>query len=100
MKTKNEYIESLASELKEYSAKIDLLVANSESATAEIKLRYIEDINALRIKELAAIEKMKELKEAGGDAWETIKETADKVWDDLRVGPGRCRFQIQVRSCR
>ena len=39
MKTKNEYIDSLATELKEWSAKIDLLVANSENATAEIKLR-------------------------------------------------------------
>ena len=40
----------------------------------------------LRTKELAAIEKIKELEEAGGDAWETVKETADKIWDDLRVG--------------
>ena len=86
MKTKNEYIDSLASELKELSAKIDLLVANSESATANIKLRYIQDLNALRTKELAAIEKMKELEEAGGDAWETVKDTADKIWDDLRTG--------------
>jgi hypothetical protein len=29
---------------------------------------------------------MKELEEASGDAWETVKETADKVWNDLRVG--------------
>ena len=86
MKTKNEYIDSLATELKEWSAKIDLLVANSENATAEIKLRYIQDLNVLRTKELAAIEKIKELEEAGGDAWETVKETADKIWDDLRVG--------------
>ena len=86
MKTKNEYIESLATELKEWSAKIDLLVANSESATAEIKLKYIQELNTLRTKELAAIDKMKELEDASGDAWETVKETADKIWDDLRVG--------------
>jgi len=29
---------------------------------------------------------MKELEETSGDAWEKVKETADKVWDDFRTG--------------
>ena len=86
MKTKDEYIESLASELKEWSAQIDLLNAKTENAAADVKLRYAEELNALRAKQQAAADKMKELEEASGDAWETVKETADKVWNDLRAG--------------
>lgn len=37
-------------------------------------------------KKQAAAEKIKDLEEACGDAWETVKETADKVWDELRAG--------------
>jgi hypothetical protein len=86
MKTKDEYIESLASELKEWSAQIDLLTAKAESAAANVKLKYDEEIVALRAKQHEAAEKIKELQGAGGDAWESVKETADRGWDELRTG--------------
>lgn len=86
MKTKDEYIESLAAELKEWSAQIDLLTAKMENAEADAKLGYEEELDTLCAKQHAAAEKMKELEESGGEAWETVKETADKVWDNLRTG--------------
>jgi hypothetical protein len=86
MKTKDKYIESLASELKEWSAQIDLLAAKTENAAADVKVKYAEELDALRAKQHATAEKMKELEEASGDAWGTVKETADKVWNDLRTG--------------
>lgn len=86
MKTKDEYIESLASELKEWSANIDLLSEKMEKSAAMVKLKYVEDLNALHAKQNAADEKIKELSNASGDAWEAAKDTADKIWDDLRTG--------------
>lgn len=86
MKTKDEYINSLAAELKDWSAQIDLLTARTESAAAHVRAQYIEELNALHAKQKKAAEKMEELQESGGDAWETVKVTADKVWDDLRIG--------------
>lgn len=86
MKTKDEYIEKLAAELKEWSAKIDSLTAKAEDASAEVKLRCVQDFNALRTQEQIAIDKMKELEEASGDAWIQAKETADVAWADLKTG--------------
>jgi len=86
MKTKDEYIESLAAELKEWSAQIDVLTAKAEAAGEQAKLKYAEEIDALRAKHLAATEKMRELREEGGDAWEVTKESADKIWAECRVG--------------
>ncbi len=86
MKTKDEYIENLASELKEWSAEIDLLTAKIEHTTADVKIKYVEELDILDAKRHLATAKMKELKEAGEDAWETVKKTADAVWDDLRIG--------------
>ncbi|WP_333872953.1 hypothetical protein [Methylobacter sp.] len=86
MKTKEEYINNLAAELKDWSAQIDLLTAKTENAAAHVRVKYIEELNDLHAKQQKAVEKMKELEEDGGDAWETVKVTADKVWDDLRLG--------------
>jgi hypothetical protein len=34
----------------------------------------------------AALDKMKELETASSEAWDQVKKTADKVWDDLKTG--------------
>jgi hypothetical protein len=75
-----------ASELKEWSAQLDLLAAKAGNATADVKLNVSGDLDVLRAKQHAAAEKIKELEEASADAWETVKESADKVWNDLRTG--------------
>ena len=86
MKTKDEYIESLASELKEWSVQIDILTAKAENLAAQVRIDYIEELSILRAKLHAAAEKLKELEDESGYAWESVKETTDKVWDDIRVG--------------
>ncbi len=86
MNTKDEYIDSLASELKEWGAQIDLFEVKAENAKAFAKLRYAGELNALHTQQHLAVAKMKELEESSGDAWETVKVTADVVWNDLRTG--------------
>ena len=86
MKTKEEFIESLATQLKTWSAEIDVLQAKAEIAADDVKLKYQQEIEALRVKERTAEEKIKELKDSSGDAWETIKDTTEHVWHDLRTG--------------
>jgi hypothetical protein len=95
MKTKNEYIDIMASELKEWGAQGDLLAAKTEKSVGMIKLKYTEQLNAFRTKHQEANDKMKEYQEASGEAWEATKETADKVWDDLRTG---LTLQLRVFS--
>jgi len=86
MKAKNEYIDSLATELKEWSVQSDLFAAKTEKAAGMIKLKYTEQLKAFRAKQLEAAERMRELEESSGEAWEIAKDTADKVWNELRTG--------------
>jgi chromosome segregation ATPase len=86
MSTKNEYIEKLAAQLKEWSAQIDLLAAKAENAQASAKLEYAQEVDELRAKQQEASGKLEELENANNEAWESIKETADKVWYDLKAG--------------
>ncbi len=86
MKTKDQYIDDLSAKLKEWNAQIDLLAAKIEGAAVSEKHKYAEELDALRAKQNEAAEKMKELKEASDSAWETVKESADKIGDELRTG--------------
>ncbi|MGR8932340.1 MAG: coiled coil domain-containing protein [Gammaproteobacteria bacterium] len=69
MKTKNEYIEILATELKELGAEIDDLTEKADQAAKLVKQICAADIEVLRVKQFAAIEKMKELDGYRSEAW-------------------------------
>ncbi|ASF47111.1 sll1863 family stress response protein [Methylovulum psychrotolerans] len=86
MKTKNDYIDSMAAELKAWGMQIDVLTAQAERSVGTAKLKYTQELNSLRGHQQAATLKMRDLETASDDTWENIKETADKVWDDLRTG--------------
>jgi len=86
MKIQEAYKQKLAAQLKEWSAQIDLLEAKAENAGADIKVRHAQRLQELRAKQRAASEKIKELGKASGAAWEQVKVTTDKIWDDLKAG--------------
>ena len=86
MKSKNEYIDSLAAELKEWGVQIDQLTARSEAASDHAKAKYATELEELRAKQHQASEQLNTLRAASGGAWESIKESSDKVWGDLRTG--------------
>ncbi len=86
MKIQNAYKEKLAAQLKEWDAQINLLEAKAGKLSADLKLKRAEEIVQLRARQNAASEKMKELEEATGEAWERVKLTADIVWEELKAG--------------
>ena len=86
MEIKNAYKQKMEAQLKEWSAQINLLEAKIENAGADVKVKRADVLKDLRAKQHAASAKMKELEKASGQAWEQVKETADKVWDDLKKG--------------
>lgn len=86
MHMQKEYKEKLDAQLKEWSAQVNLLEARIDSFTADMKIMRAEEIQALRAKQHAASEKLKELGKATDDAWEQVRVTADRMWDDLKKG--------------
>lgn len=86
MKIHDAYKEKMAAQLKEWGAQINLLEAKVGKAGADMKVRHAEELVKLRATQSAAAEKMKELEKATGEAWVQTKETADKIWEDLKTG--------------
>jgi len=86
MEIQEVYKQKMSAQLKEWGAQINLLETKVESAGSAMKVKRASEILELRIKQRAAFGKMRELEIASGEAWVQIKETADKIWDDLRTG--------------
>ena len=86
MEAEKAYKQKMKKQLQESKAQIDLLAAKAENAEAGVKLKYSQELDKLRDKHRMATEKIKALEETGGDGWEKIKDTTDKIVDDLKSG--------------
>ena len=80
------YKEKMEAQLKEWSSQINLLEAKMENLTADMKVKWAEEVKELRVKQQAASDKMEELDTASDESWEQAKATADKMWSDLKDG--------------
>jgi len=83
MKSREEYIDKLAAQLKEWSAKIDELESKASAAKADVKTGYENQIRQLKDKRDAATKRLQDLKGASTDAWDALKAGAEAAWADL-----------------
>lgn len=86
MGLKEAYLANREAEFKEWEAKILQLEAKAEQAEAQIKIHYYEQLEALRTKQTSVREKLHELKQSSGAAWESVKIGLKNAWHDLRGG--------------
>jgi uncharacterized protein YfiM (DUF2279 family) len=86
MEIKEAYKQKMAAQLKEWSAQINLLEAKAENVGAGMKVRHAEVMLDLQAKQRMAIEKMNELESASSETWDQVKETSNKIWNDLKTG--------------
>jgi hypothetical protein len=86
MEIQNAYKQKMAAQMKEWSAQINLLEAKLDSVGADLRVKRAEELHELRARQQAAAEKMKELGKSTGEAWQQVKISADKMWDDFKTG--------------
>jgi seryl-tRNA synthetase len=79
------YEKKLDAQLKELNAQIELLKAKADKAKVEAKIDYYKAIEASQHKLNDATAKLQELKAAGDDAWEDIKNGAEKAWNEVKT---------------
>lgn len=84
MSQKQAYQEKMEAQLKEWGAKIDELKAKAEKAEADAKLEYHKRIDGLQAKRNAVEAKLAEVKASGEEAWENLKDGAERAWNELR----------------
>jgi uncharacterized coiled-coil DUF342 family protein len=85
VKTKKEdYIDKMAAQLKDWSARIDELEARAGTIKSDMKEGYENRIHELKEKRDAVTRKLQETGKATDEAWETFKTGVDHAWEDLK----------------
>jgi chromosome segregation ATPase len=84
MKSREEYIDKMSRQLKEWSAKIDELESRLDSVSADKKSEYKRRIRDIQEKREAMSRKLLEIRSASGDAWKTLTTGMDNAWDDFK----------------
>jgi uncharacterized coiled-coil DUF342 family protein len=84
MTSREEQIDKLAAQLKEWSANIDELESKARAAKADVKTSYENQIRQLKEKRDGAKQKLQELKGASTEAWDILKAGAETSWADLK----------------
>jgi hypothetical protein len=83
--SKDVHLGQVESQLKQWGAKIDALIARANEAGAEAKADYRKSIDDLAAKRQATQQKLDELRAAGNDKWETFKTDLDSARHELEV---------------
>ena len=86
MGLKEEYQKELQEQLDEWGKEIDKLKVVAGKAKAGLQGEYYKEVEDLRCKQLAAQQKLHEMKESSGDAWEDLKVGVEGAWDSLSEG--------------
>jgi hypothetical protein len=78
------YENKFNAQLTEWSAQIALLNAKAANAKADASIDYQEAIASLQAKRDAAAAKYHELTAASDDAWDDVKNGAERAWNDVK----------------
>jgi hypothetical protein len=92
---KEEYIDWMAQQLKEWSSRIDELESLVAGTSAGMKATYEARIRELKQKRDALSLKLRELGTTSGDAWNTVKAGIEAAKKDLKeaISAARDKFK-------
>ncbi len=86
MGLKDSYLAKREAELKEWDAQVLQLEAKAEQAQTQVKIQYYKQLESLRTKHTTVRDKLLELKQVSGAAWETVKIGLENAWNELKGG--------------
>lgn len=86
MATREEYIDKLDKQLRDWNKQIDELQKKADSQSKEIKQRITERREKLQSKRKELSQKLDKIKGSGEDTFEKIKADTETLWDDLAKG--------------
>ena len=79
MLTRDAYVSKMKQRLDKWNAKMDALEAKAHKANADTKVKYQEQLIALRAQRQEGEKKLEEIKSASEDSWEHLKAEAENI---------------------
>jgi len=84
MTKRDEYIEKLKAQLDVWNAEVTKWEAKAKSAQADVRTEYEKQLEVIRRQRSQAMERMRQVQAASGDAWLDLVRGADEAWSKMR----------------
>lgn len=81
--TKEDYQKKMEAQLKEWSARIDVLKAKADKASAAAKVELQEQTEKLKALEISAREHVAKLQDATTTAWNEVRADVTDKWNQV-----------------
>jgi peptidoglycan hydrolase CwlO-like protein len=85
MEKTEDHVGKLETQLKQWGARLDELVAKADRAGTAARIDNRKRIDDLKAKVHAAQAKLDEVKTAGSEKWETLKTGVESAWSELEL---------------
>lgn len=81
--TKQAYMDKMNAQLNEWSAKMSVVKAKIDVASASARIDLHQQLEVWQEKEFQFKQKMEDVRASGVEGFETMKLAAQAVWDDV-----------------
>jgi hypothetical protein len=81
---RDEYVEKLKSQLDKWNAEMAKWEAQAGTTQEKMRAEYDRQLAALRVHRDQALEQLRKVQSASGDAWTELARGADESWAKMR----------------
>lgn len=91
MSKRDEYVEKLKAQLDQWNTEVAKWEAKAQKAQAGARAEFEKQLNEVRRQRDQALEQMKRVQAATGDAWIDLVRGADEAWAKMREALEKAR---------
>ena len=95
MNKRDDYVEKLKKQLDQWNAEVSKWEAKAAQAQAGARAEYEKQLQAFRQQRDQALEHMRRVQAASGDAWVDLMRGADDAWARMRDAFNKARSHFQ-----
>lgn len=94
MEKKDLYVEKLKEQLDHWADDLEQMEAQAHMAEADLKIRYLGRLEALRQRREEARRELTKIRESSDQAWEELKDGTDQAWKEISDAFSRAKDQF------
>ena len=95
MSKKDEYFAMMEAQIRKWDAEVDKLRAKSAQMSAEARIKYEEQLMAMRANRDAANKKLQEIRTASEAAWQNMQAGMDAAWASMKNALDKASSQFK-----
>jgi len=95
MDSKDLYIEQLKKQLDLWGDDLEQMEAQAHMAEADLKIRYLDQLEALRQQREKVRHQLTQVRESGDQEWEELKENVDEAYQKVTAAFSEARNKFK-----